>query len=155
MIHRPHHKITAIIDGDSILVENIFNREEIEIRLYGIDAPEAKRCSKLTQDERETHIAGGFLIELGIKATEFLRNIAPVGTDCTLIQEPENTIDVYGRTLAYMILPTGEEVNRIMVETGYAKPYDKVFCEKLSMYQELNLLAMQGKKGLYSLTELF
>ena len=155
MIYKTHYKISRIIDGDSIMVENIFNHEETEIRLYGIDAPEAKRCSKLLQDERETHIAGDFLIELGIKATEFLRTVAPVGTDCTLIQEPENTIDVYGRTLAYLILPTGEEVNKIMIENGFAKPYEKVFCERLPEYQNLNFAAIQSKKGLYFLTNTF
>jgi micrococcal nuclease len=155
MIYKTHYKISRIIDGDSIMIENIFNHEEIEIRLYGIDAPEAKRCSKLLQDERETHIAGDYLIELGIKATEFLRSIAPVGTDCTLVQEPKNTIDVYGRTLAYMILPTGEEVNKMMIENGFAKPYVKVFCEKLPTYQELNLSAQTQKKGLYLYSEVF
>ena len=69
MLYKTFYKISAIIDGDSILIEDIFNHEETEIRLYGIDAPEAKRCSKLLQDERETHIAGNFLIELGLQAT--------------------------------------------------------------------------------------
>jgi len=60
MIFKTHYKISKIVDGDSIIIENIFNYEEIEIRLYGIDAPEAKRCSKLIQDERETHIQENF-----------------------------------------------------------------------------------------------
>jgi len=155
MIYQTHYKISKIVDGDSIIVENIFNHKEIEIRLYGIDAPEAKRCSKLIQDERETHIAGEFLIELGLKATEFLRTIAPVGTDCTLIQEKDNTIDVYGRSLAYMILPTGEEINKLMIENGYAKPYEKSYCERLPEYQELNLVARTQRKGLYFYSEIF
>ena len=125
MLYKTFYKISGIIDGDSILIEDIFNHEETEIRLYGIDAPEAKRCSKLLQDERETHIAGDFLIELGLQATDFLRSIAPVGTECTIIQESTNSMDVYGRELAYLILPTGEEVNKIMIENGFAKPYEK------------------------------
>ena len=92
---------------------------------------------------------------MGIKATEFLRSIAPVGTDCTLIQEPENTIDVYGRTLAYMILPTGEEVNKLMIENGFAKPYEKFYCKRLPEYQELNLIARAEKKGLFAITKKF
>ena len=155
MIFKTHYKISKIVDGDSIIIENIFSHEETEIRLYGIDAPESKKCSKLIQDERETHIAGDFLIELGLQATEFLRSIAPVGTDCTIIQESTNSIDVYGRELAYLILPTGEEVNKIMIENGYAKPYEKSYCDKLPQYQELNLIAIQNKKGLYSKIERF
>ncbi len=71
MVYRTHYKISRIIDGDSIMVENIFSAGEIEIRLYGIDALESKKCAKLLQDECETHIAGDFLIGLGIKATAF------------------------------------------------------------------------------------
>jgi len=92
---------------------------------------------------------------LGIKATEFLRSIAPVGTDCTLIQEPENTIDVFGRTLAYMILPTGEEENKLMIENGFAKPYEKAYCERLPEYLELNLIARTQKKVYISLQKYF
>ena len=155
MIYTTHIKIAKIVDGDSITIKDQFSDEETEIRLYGIDAPESKRCSKLMKDEKETHIAGAFLIQLGLKSTAFLRNIAPIGTACTIVQEPQNTIDVYGRTLAYLILPNGQSINEIMIREGYAKPYNNVFCEKLPKYQELNLLAKQQKKGLYRFTEVF
>ena len=148
------NEVIKIIDGDSIILKNQTGLE-FEIRLYGIDAPESKKCTKLKQDERETHLAGEFLIFLGKKSTEYLRSIAPVGTKCEIIQEPENRIDVYGRTLAYMILPSGEEVNKMMVENGFAKPYDKIFCKSLPTYQTLNLLAMKNKSGLYNLTPTF
>lgn len=155
MIYKTHIEVSKIVDGDSIIVKDQFTGEETEIRLYGIDAPESKFCKKLEQDERETHLAGAFLIQLGIKATKFLKKKLPIGTACTIIQEPKNTIDVYGRTLAYLILPNGKCINEIMVRRGYAKPYDKVFCEELPKYQRLNLRAKKKKKGLYRQTSSF
>jgi len=152
---KTHYKVTKIVDGDSIIVQHLFDKQEIEIRLYGIDAPESKRCSKLIQDERETHIAGEFLIFLGIQATLFLRSILPIGINCTLLQEPKNTIDIYGRTLAYMQLPNGDEVNKQMIEYGFAKPYEKCYFEKLNEYQRLNLIARSQKRGLYQFTKTF
>ena len=58
------------------------SREE-EIRLLGIDAPELRMCNKLKQDERETHIAGQLLMELGRKAQKFMISVVPPETNIT------------------------------------------------------------------------
>ena len=58
-----HHKIKTVVDGDGMIVYNIFNKKETEIRLLGIDAPEIKVNKKLKQDERELHLPGQLLIE--------------------------------------------------------------------------------------------
>ena len=50
-ITRTGYEVVKIVDGDGLIVRNIFTKKEEEIRLYGIDAPEIKKCSKLTQDE--------------------------------------------------------------------------------------------------------
>ena len=155
IILHSHFIITKIVDGDGLFVKNIFTNEEIEIRFYGIDAPEMKKCKKLIQDERETHIAGSLLIKLGIISYKYLREVAPVGSNCSLIQEPENTEDIYGRHLAYVMLENGTILNEIMIKEGFAKPYNKVFCQALPKYQEFNLIARQQKKGLYSMVNFF
>ena len=61
---RPHYEIVKVVDGDGIIVKNIFTNKEEEIRLLGIDAPETKACKKLKQDEREYIYSGQFLMEL-------------------------------------------------------------------------------------------
>jgi endonuclease YncB( thermonuclease family) len=76
----------------------------------------------------------------------FLPNL---GDLCTLVQEQNNLVDKYGRHLGYLILSDGRVLNEIMIKEGYAKPYNEVFCEKLPMYQELNLQAKINRKGLY------
>ena len=144
-----HFKISNILDGDSIIIEKLFSNKEIEIRLYGIDSPEVKRTKKLRQEERESHLPGKLLIELGNRSVEYLRQISPVGTHCTIIQEEKNTTDFYGRSLAYVILPDGSCLNEIMIREGYAKPYIKNYCIKLPDYQELKYLAIKKRLGLY------
>jgi len=155
IILHTHFKIIKFVDGDGLFVENIFDKEEIEVRFYGIDAPEIKKCRKLYQDERETQLPGSLLIQLGAKSLQFIRELVTIGTSCTLIQEKGNETDVYGRMLAYVILPNGDCLNEILIKEGFAKPYNKIYCQELGKYQEFNLLAKQNKKGLYSLVDKF
>ena len=141
--------ITRVIDGDSIQVRHTLSKQLVEVRLYGIDAPEIKKCRKLLQDERESHLAGGLLMHLGKMSAAYLRKIAPVGAKASLRQEPGSTLDMYGRTLAYVYLADGTCVNEAMVKAGYAKAFTKYFCEDLKVYQQLNTFAMQSRSGLY------
>lgn len=147
--------VSSINDGDSIKVMHTLSKQLIEVRLYGIDAPEEKKCRKLIQDEKETHLAGGLLMHLGRMSTAYLRRIAPLGAKVSLRQEPGNTFDIYGRTLAYVYLSDGSCINEMMVKAGYAKAFDKYYCEDLKMYQQLNTFAMQSRSGLYQHVKFF
>jgi micrococcal nuclease len=148
-------EVVKIIDGDGLIVRNIFHHNEEEIRLYGIDAPEIKLCAKLKQDEMETHIPGSLLMTLGYKSFDFLRERVLPGTLVTIIQEHGNMNDKYGRTLAYVLLPDGRCINEIMLKNGYAKPYGKVYCSKMAEYQAISLIAKGRKKGLFKDVALF
>ena len=130
-IIKTHLKVAKVVDGDGIIVTNLFNKQEEEIRLLGIDAPELRMCRELNQDERETHIAGQLLMELGRKAQKFMISVVPPETNITLIQEEQSQIDAYGRTLAYVYLPDGRCLNEIMIAEGFAKPYNR-FCSDLT-----------------------
>jgi micrococcal nuclease len=46
-IIKTHLKVAKVVDGDGIIVTNLFNKQEEEIRLLGIDAPELRMCNKL------------------------------------------------------------------------------------------------------------
>ena len=72
-------KIKRFIDGDGIIVENIFDKKEIEIRFLGIDAPEINYCNKIKKDEKELHIPAAFLIKLGFLSLKFLINHVKIG----------------------------------------------------------------------------
>ena len=148
-VQKNNLKIKKYVDGDGIILEDIISKKEFEVRFYGIDAPEINYCNKIKKDERELQIPAALLIKLGYLSFNFLKDQVNLGDFCTLIQEQNNLVDKYGRHLGYLILSDGRVLNEIMVKEGYAKPYNEVFCEKLPMYQQLNLQAKNSRKGLY------
>lgn len=156
-LHLSHQIVTKIVDGDGFFAKCSITGNESEFRLLGMDAPEIKRCSKLSQDEKETHIAAELLIHLGIAARRSLASLIPPGTPIMLRQELNNTTDVYGRHLVYAYHPDHPEIsiNEIMVRDGYAKPYEKMYCALLPELQVLNFEAKRNKQGLYTLTNSF
>lgn len=145
-----HYKVSKIVDGDGVFVYNIFDKKEIEVRLLGVDAPELKDCRKLRQDERELHLPGNLLIELGWMSKIFLESILPINSNVSLYTEKNNEIDLFGRTLAYLITSSGVCINEVMLSEGYVKPYDKYYTTQLELYKQLNRDAILLKKGLYS-----
>ena len=148
-IKKNNLKITKFVDGDGIILKDIISKEEIEVRFLGIDAPEINYCDKIKKDEKELQLPAALLIKLGFLSFNFLKDQVNLGDLCTLVQEQNNLVDKYGRHLGYLILSDGRVLNEIMIKEGYAKPYNEVFCEKLPMYQELNLQAKINRKGLY------
>ena len=147
--------LVKAVDGDGIILKDIFNNYEEEIRFLGIDAPEIKPCRKLIQDERETHMAGQLLMMLGRHSFNFLIELIPPGTKLAVKTESKESTDIYGRTLAYVYLPDGRCVNEIMIAEGYAKPYSRFYCSELTNYQILNMKARNEKKGLYAMVHDF
>ena len=147
--------LVKAVDGDGVILKNIFDNSEEEIRFLGIDAPEIKPCKKLIQDERETHMAGQLLMMLGRQSFNFLIELIPPGTKLAVKTESKESSDIYGRTLAYVYLPDGRCVNEIMIAEGYAKPYSRFYCSELTNYQILNMKAKNEKKGLYGVVESF
>jgi micrococcal nuclease len=147
--------IKQIVDGDGLIVEDIFTKKCFEIRLLGIDAPELKPCRKLIKDEKQTHIAGQLLIELGRMSLKYLISIAPPKTKVYIITEDDNLLDTYGRTLAYVYLADGSCLNEKMIIAGYAKPFNDYFCEDLGKYQALSLQAKANKQGLFGVIQNF
>ena len=150
-----HMKVSEVLDGDSLKVVSLLNKNEKEIRLYGIDAPEMKKCRKLREDEKKTQLAGEFIMYLGQLATRFVLSIAPPGTNVTLLTEEGNVYDFYRRQLAYVILPDGSCLNEILIREGYARVESEYSCRRLQEYAQLNFSAKQVKSGLYALVDRF
>lgn len=149
------YTILSVVDGDGMIVRHKFSHEVIEIRLYGIDAPEVKRCKKLRKDEQITRLAGQFLIKLGHESRRFLASIAPIGSIVHLKQEKVSKIDFYGRHLAYAFLPDGRCINELMITSGYAKPLTEYPCNELGKYRTLNAEAKRVGAGHYSTVPIF
>ncbi len=150
-----HYKVSKVVDGDGLFCYNIFNKKEIEIRLLGIDAPEIKRCRKLIQDERELHLPGQLLIELGYQSKNYLHQLLQIDSEITFVTEIKNEIDLFSRTLAYVFLSDGTCINEKLISDGYAKPYSKFYSTQLSKYQQLNHIARMQNRGLYNIVSSF
>ncbi len=89
--------VTRIVDGDGIFIADLEAGNEFEIRLLGIDAPEISQCKKLIQDERETHLPGDLLRQLGLLSKSHLANLLPIGTKVSYRFADKNNIDLYRR----------------------------------------------------------
>lgn len=153
VLHSPY-TVVKIVDGDGIVVENIFSKKCIEIRLLGIDAPEIKICRKLKQDERETHLPGTLLLQLGRSSFDFFRTLLPIGSKVSFYTEALET-DIYGRTLAYVFTEDGTCINEVLVKEGYAKAFNKYHCSQISKYLKHQLKAKMEKRGHFSLVQHF
>lgn len=150
-----HLTITEVMDGDSIKVCSIFNKQEKEIRLYGIDCPENKYNRKMIVDEKRLHIPAEYLLGLGQEAHKYVLSVAPVGTSVTLQIERGNELDHYKRHLAYVILPDGSCLNEMIVSNGFARATGEYYCSELPKYQSLYFEAIQKKRGIFSLINAF
>jgi micrococcal nuclease len=100
--------VSSIYDGDTVNVVFYHKREPIKykVRLYGIDTPEIR-----TRDKKEK--------ELGYKARDYLREIM---LEKTVLVEFMK-YDKYGRILGVFYDKNNNNINKIMVDNGYAKEY--------------------------------
>ena len=87
-------------DGDTIRLGELGS-----VRLIGIDTPE---------------VYGGVEC-FGREASGFAERLLPLGTRVRY-RVGEEERDRYGRLLAYVWLPDGRMLNRVMIEKGYAQP---------------------------------
>lgn len=100
--------VTEVIDGDTIRTSS--GKEELTIRLIGIDTPETKDPNTPIQCFGEE--AGNHLQELLADETFYLE------PDLTQADK-----DRYGRLLRYLILEDGTNINLEMIRDGYAYEY--------------------------------
>lgn len=100
------------VDGDTVDVDIdlgfglIYNNQRL--RLYGIDAWESR-----TRDLDEK--------EKGLAAKAFVNEMAPVGTQVTIITYKEGK---YGRILAEVFLDEDTNLNKLLTEKGHAERYE-------------------------------
>jgi micrococcal nuclease len=102
-------RVVRAVDGDTLEVR-LRNGSVTDVRLIGIDTPESKRPN--------TPIECGAL-----KASAVMHHLAD-GRRVTLVTDPtQDRFDRYGRLLAYAIRQGGLNLNRAMVQRGWAEVY--------------------------------
>ena len=101
-------RCTRVIDGDTFDLD-VPDRPHAttRVRLWGVDTPE------LAHDDAPAD-------HFGPEASAYTRSLVE-GQTVTLELEPGgNTRGRHGRLLAFVILPDGRMLNRLLVETGHA-----------------------------------
>ena len=152
---QPFWIVEEVLDGDSLKVKQEFGQERREIRLYGLDAPEVSFSRKMREDEAKSRIPASLLLQYGLMSLDYVLQVCPPGTRITLLTELDNRTDFWLRDLAYIILPTGECLNELLIKNGFAKASHSYYCSLLAEYQQLNFQAKQNKAGIYLFTEVF
>lgn len=102
-------KVVNIADADTITVLTE-DRQQVRIRLYGINAPEGGQA-------------------FGNRATQF--GNAQLSSR-PLVDVDVKAVDGYGRTVAVVILPDGTNLNEEIVRAGYAWVYTR-YCKEMPL----------------------
>ncbi|WP_124642922.1 thermonuclease family protein [Amniculibacterium aquaticum] len=152
---QPFWIVEEVLDGDSLKVKQEFTQERREIRLYGLDAPEVSFSRKMREDEAKTGIPASLLLQYGLMSLNYVLQVCPPGTRITLLTELDNRTDFWLRDLAYVILPTDECLNELLISNGFAKASHSYYCSMLPEYQHLNFQAKQDKAGIYLFIDVF
>lgn len=114
-----HAYVLKVLDGDSLKVR--MGGKILEIRLYGIDAPEYGQ-------------------RYGKKAKNYTRSLANKVT-VTLIPKD---VDTYGRIVA-LVKSHGRLVNRELVRNGFAWVYPE-YCIEEPLCSELKSMELEARK---------
>lgn len=120
--------VLSVGDGDTVRV--LENGRRVTIRLACIDAPETAQPP------------------YGSAATQALKALAPVGSNVSLRVQ---TTDRYGRSVAELITPGGNNINLAMVRKGHAFAYRKYLakCDR-SAYLKAERQAQGRGTGVWS-----
>ena len=113
-------KVIHVTDGDTIVVLTE-DKEQVRVRLYGIDAPESRQ-------------------PFGSKATRFVRDKAAL----QIVEIDERYLDRYGRTIATVHLSDGTNLNEELVRVGLAWVYTR-YCDEQPMCSRWDALQQEAR----------
>lgn len=116
-------RVTSITDGDTLTV--LFNRQQIRIRLYGIDCPEPGQPFHARATQRTAALAHGQLVTV----------------------KPESR-DRYGRLVAWVVLPDGRSLNETLVAEGLAWHFRR-YAPRDTRLARLEQSARDARRGLW------
>jgi micrococcal nuclease len=128
--------VTKVIDGDTFWVDD-GSKKGIKIRLIGVDAPESRNVFK--------KVIGYY----GIESKQYLNSL--IAGKKVRLEYDIDTLDQYGRSLAYVYLQDGTFINAEIVKQGYAMvmtvPPNVKYAEKFFTLQRS---AREKNKGLWN-----
>jgi micrococcal nuclease len=145
------YEVVKIIDGDTIRVvdKNAKRKQQIKVRLIGVDSLETDKNLKSFKDAKRLHSSQAKMKQGGLDAKSFLTTQIPIGTSVKLEFDKEK-YDLHGRTLAYVYKENGDFINKLLVQNGFAGlliyyPNDSKAQELQNAYYQ----AQNSKSGLW------
>ncbi len=157
--HSLNGTIIRVIDGDSLLVNN--KGIEENVRLIGIDAPEAHDNPKAEKDAERDSEALSKVLSRGKEAAVYVRGFVHSG-DKVRVETDVQQRDPYGRLLGYVYLSNGVFLNEKIIKAGYAVPlciepnvkfrkkfefgYDSAFKNKRGLWNQARTLKLPSEK---------
>ncbi len=138
-----HGVVTWVYDGDTIQIQGIGT-----VRLIGIDCPE-----KIETDRDWKYLRMGCKNRDTLRAnsSDTLKKVIQLckGKNVQL-QGGSDKTDIYGRMLAYVWLPDGRMLNRIMLQEGCAMVYRRFNFIHKDDFIQLESIARQQQRGIWS-----
>ncbi|MDX9709488.1 MAG: thermonuclease family protein [Trichloromonas sp.] len=108
-------RVSWVHDGDTLKVDGIGT-----VRMIGVDVPETA-ASERDQYLRRQGVAGPIQRQTAKKALHFVIGEAKGKT--VRLRFDGDRQDRHGRALAYVLLPDGRNLNRLLIEEGMAAVY--------------------------------
>ncbi|WP_409524943.1 thermonuclease family protein [Nitrincola sp. MINF-07-Sa-05] len=129
-------RVSYVYDADTVRLDN-----GERVRVLGIDAPE------LARDDQPDE-------PFSVEGRDFLRELLAEHDNRVLLHYGSDTHDQYGRRLAWLFLPDGSNVQRLLLEQGLVM---QVFVSPNLDYADCLMLHEQGarlaRRGIWSQTE--
>ena len=121
-------RVTDVYDGDTItIVFYDYEYKKFKLRLSGLDTPEIKPLLKI--DHRDLHIKCAKIAK---------KYVSDIILD-KIVELDLKGEDKYGRLLGY-IYYDGKCINNLLVDNGYALPYDGKTKTEFSQYFLQNII---------------
>jgi micrococcal nuclease len=132
-------KVTKVVDGDTFWADD-GSEKGVKIRLIGVDAPESRNVFKKKK---------GYY---GQEAKAYVTNLFE--GQSVRLEYDVDSLDQYGRTLAYVYLLDGTFVNADLVKNGYAMvmtvPPNVKYADDFVKYQRD---ARENNRGLWKMNQ--
>ncbi|MCA4726664.1 thermonuclease family protein [Mycolicibacterium fortuitum] len=130
------YPVTKVVDGDTIWVDR--HGVRAKVRLTGLDTPEVRDPRKPVQC-------------FGVEASEHAKQLL-AGQQVYLERDPgQDSIDKYGRELAYVWTTSGALINLVMIAEGFGHEYTYDLPYKYQpQFRAAQAEARAGGRGLWS-----
>ncbi len=139
--HGRTFRVTRAVDGDTIVIDApdpLHHEPQTVIRLWGVDTPETVKPNWPVE-------------HFGPEASEFTRRLTE-GRRVRIELDPSRTRGSYKRLLAYVYLPDGRMLNRLLIREGYAyaDPQPRHDHKFMEQFLSLQRKAMAEGVGLWA-----